>query len=64
MRRLISFAALLVALLSTAQAWGATTEADTLSGKRYYNVKKMLLYEKSKENSADVQAEVNGEHRS
>lgn len=64
MRRLISFAALLVALLSTAQAWGATTEADTLSGKRYYNVKKMLLYEKSKENSADVQAEVNSEHRS
>ena len=64
MRRLISFAALLVALLSTAQAWGATTEADTLSGKRYYNVKKMLLYEKSKEDSANVQAEVKGEHSS
>lgn len=64
MRRLISFAALLVALLSTAQAWGATTEADTLSGKRYYNVKKMLLYEKSKEESANVLAERTGEHSS
>ncbi|MCI7598410.1 MAG: hypothetical protein SOY06_04075 [Prevotella sp.] len=64
MRKLISFAALLVALLSTAQAWGATTEADTLSGKRYYNVKKMLLYEKSKENTADVQPELTGDHSS
>ena len=55
MRKFISVAVLLIALLSTAQAWGA----DTKTPARYYDVNKMLLYEKSKQSDEAVQTELN-----
>lgn len=59
MRKLMMLAALLVALLSSLQTWGA--ETDTLASKRYYNVNKMLLFER--QDSAGVQAELDGDHK-
>ena len=59
MRRLISFAVVLFALLFTQQAWADDTAADTLAGYHYYDVKKPLLYEERNKNDANVQAEIN-----
>ena len=59
MRKLMMLAALLVALLSSLQTWGA--ETDTLASKRYYNVNKMLLFER--QDSAGVKAELDGDHK-
>ncbi len=59
MRKLMMLAALIVALLSSLQTWGA--ETDTLASKRYYNVNKMLLFER--QDSADVKAELDGDHK-
>lgn len=59
MRKIMMLAALLVALLSSLQTWGA--ETDTLASKRYYNVNKMLLFER--QDSAGVKAELDGDHK-
>lgn len=55
MRKILSFAVIIVMLLCSLQTWA--DKAD-LSGKHYYDVKKTLLYEKSKANQAGVQGEI------
>lgn len=55
MRKILSLAVIFVMSLCTVQAWA--DKAD-LSVKHYYDVHKMLLYEKSKANEAGVQSEI------
>ena len=55
MRKILSFAVIIVMLLCSFQAMA---DKEDLSGKHYYDVHKTLLYEKSKANQAGVQSEI------
>ena len=55
MRKILSFAVIIVMLLCSLQTWAAKPD---LSGKHYYDVKKTLLYEKSKADEAGIQSEI------
>ena len=55
MRKILSLVFVFVMSLCSLQTWAA--KAD-LSGKHYYDVKKTLLYEKSKASDAGVQSEI------
>lgn len=56
MRKILSFAVIIVMLLCSLQTWAAKPD---LSGKHYFDVKKTLLYEKSKADEAGVKDEIN-----
>lgn len=55
MRKILSFAVIIVMLLCS---FPAMAEKADLSGKHYFDVKKTLLYEKSKADEAGVQSEI------